>query len=84
VVERLGSPVELERRDTGRRPYPEDLATFADFGPPSPRRPLVPVHARGSWHGSCFSKPPRRSIMYYGIGGTIVLILLILFILGRI
>ena len=28
--------------------------------------------------------PPRRFIMYYGIGGTILLILLVLFLLGRI
>jgi hypothetical protein len=29
-------------------------------------------------------QPPRRLIMYYGIGGTILLILLVLFLLGRI
>jgi hypothetical protein len=30
------------------------------------------------------SKPPRRFNMYYGIGGTILLILVVLFLLGRI
>jgi hypothetical protein len=29
-------------------------------------------------------QPPRRFIMYYGIGGTIVLVLVVLFLLGRI
>ena len=30
------------------------------------------------------SQAPRRLIMYYGIGGTILLILLVLFLMGRI
>jgi hypothetical protein len=29
-------------------------------------------------------EPPRRLVMYYGIGGTILIVLLVLFLLGRI
>jgi hypothetical protein len=49
------------------------------------RKGLTRASARGreGWHGSC-SRDPQEDAMYYGIGGTILLILLVLFLLGRI
>jgi len=40
---------------------------------------------RFRWHDHCSRRVPEEEItMYYGIGGTVLLILLVLILLGRI
>jgi hypothetical protein len=52
-----------------------------DYGSPGFRGD--PAAAR-RWHTDCFWYHTRRNSMYYGIGGTILIVVVVLLVLGRI